>query len=102
MQDTTKFHYITSKLDNKYAVEVEDVTTDPPPTGHYERIKAEITTASFFSLQKKGHLITTKQHKSLGQMFTTTAVHRIPNIFSTGATTVYSISGCKDIPMNDM
>ena len=32
----------------------------------------------------------------------TTAVHRIPNIFSTGTTTVYSISGCKDIPMNDM
>jgi hypothetical protein len=35
-------------------------------------------------------------------MFTTRAVHRIPNIFSTGTTTVYSISGCKDIPMNDM
>jgi len=32
----------------------------------------------------------------------TTAVHRIPNIFSTGTTTVYSISGCKDIPMNDI
>jgi hypothetical protein len=102
MQDATKFYCIISKLDNKYAAEVEDVIINPSPTGHYERIKAEITTASFFSLQKKGHLITIKQLKSLRQMVKTTAVHRIPNIFNTGTTTVYSISGCKDIPMNDM
>jgi hypothetical protein len=101
-QDTTKFHYIISKLDNKYAAEVEDITTNPPPTGCYERIIAEITTASFYNLHKKGHLITIKQRKSLRQMFTTTAVQRIPNIFSTGTSTVYSISGCKDIPMNDI
>jgi hypothetical protein len=102
MQDTIKFYYIISKLDNKYVAEVEYVINNPPPTGRYERIKAEITTASFFSLQKKGHLIMIEQHKSLQQMFTTAVVHRFHNIFSTGTTTVYSISGCKDIPMNDM
>jgi hypothetical protein len=30
MQDATKFHYVTSKLDNKYAVKVEDIITSPP------------------------------------------------------------------------
>ena len=37
--DTTKFHYVILQLDNKYAAEVEDVITNPPPTGHYDRIK---------------------------------------------------------------
>jgi len=59
--DTTKFYHVISKLYNRYAVEVEDVIINPSPTGHYEIIKADITTASFFSLQKKGHLITIKQ-----------------------------------------
>jgi hypothetical protein len=29
-------------LENKYAAEVEDVITNPPPTGCYDRIKAEL------------------------------------------------------------
>jgi len=37
-----KFYYVISHLDNKYAVEVEDVITNPAPTGRYERIKAEL------------------------------------------------------------
>jgi hypothetical protein len=101
-QDATKFYYVISKLDKKYAAEVEDVINNLPPTGRYERIKAEITTASIFSLKKKGHLIMIKQHKSLRQMFLRTAVHTIPNIFSTGTTTEYSISGCNNIPIYNM
>jgi hypothetical protein len=42
-QDATKFYYVISQLENKYAAEVEDVITNPPPTGHYDRIKAELT-----------------------------------------------------------
>jgi hypothetical protein len=38
-QDATKFHYVTSKLDNKYAVEVEDVTQ---PTPHPQAIMTEL------------------------------------------------------------
>jgi hypothetical protein len=30
-QDVTKFYYVISHLDNKYAAEVEDVTTTPHP-----------------------------------------------------------------------
>ena len=41
-QDVKKFYYIISQLENKYAAEVEDVITNPPPTGRYDRIKAEL------------------------------------------------------------
>ena len=41
-QDATKFYYVISLLDNKYAAEVEDVITNPPPTDRYDRTKAEL------------------------------------------------------------
>jgi hypothetical protein len=34
-QDETKFYYIISHLDNTYTAEVEDILTNPPPTGCY-------------------------------------------------------------------
>jgi len=40
-QDATKYYYVISQLDKKYAAEVENVITNPSPTGRYERIKAE-------------------------------------------------------------
>jgi hypothetical protein len=39
-QDATKFYYVISQLENKYAAEVEDYITNPLPTGRYDRIKA--------------------------------------------------------------
>jgi hypothetical protein len=41
-QDATKFYYLISQLDNKYAAEVEDLITYPPLTGRDDRIKAEL------------------------------------------------------------
>jgi hypothetical protein len=41
-QDATKFYYVISHLENKYAADVEDVITNLPPTGRYEKIKAEL------------------------------------------------------------
>jgi len=41
-QDSTKFYYVISQLENKYAAEVEDVITYPPPTGRYDLLKAEL------------------------------------------------------------
>jgi len=38
--DATKFYYVISHLDNKYSAEVEDVITNTPHTGRYERINA--------------------------------------------------------------
>jgi hypothetical protein len=37
----TRQNFVISQLENKYAAEVEDVITNPPPTGRYDRIKAE-------------------------------------------------------------
>jgi hypothetical protein len=41
-QDATKFYYVITQLDNKYAAEMEEVITNPPPTGRYDRIKNEL------------------------------------------------------------
>ena len=41
-KDSTKSYYVISKLEKKYAAEVEDVITNTPPTGRYDRIKAEL------------------------------------------------------------
>lgn len=41
-QDTTKFWYVVSQLDNKYAQEVEDIITSPPANNKYETIKREL------------------------------------------------------------
>jgi hypothetical protein len=48
-QDTTKFYYVIFHLDNKYAVEVEDVITNPLPAGHHERINPELIRRLSFS-----------------------------------------------------
>jgi hypothetical protein len=45
----TKFYYVISQLDNKYASEVDDVITNLPPTGHYDTIKAKLIRCLFLS-----------------------------------------------------
>ncbi|XP_046402553.1 uncharacterized protein LOC124168383 [Ischnura elegans] len=41
-QDDTKFWYVVSHLENRYALEVEDIITDPPSEGKYDRVKSEL------------------------------------------------------------
>lgn len=41
-QDTTKYNYIVSQLDARFANEVDDIITRPPNTGRYERLKTEL------------------------------------------------------------
>ena len=43
-QDAIKVYYGISQLDNKYAAEVKDVITNPPPTDRHDKIKAELIT----------------------------------------------------------
>lgn len=40
--DDTKFYYVTSTLEQRYAAEVKDIIISPPKTGKYERLKAEL------------------------------------------------------------
>ena len=64
MQDATKFYYVISQLDNKYAAEVEDVITKPPPTGRYRRIKAELI--RHLSLSEEQHIHQLLVHEEMG------------------------------------
>lgn len=40
--DDTKYYYVTSTLEQKYAAEVKDIITSPPEKGKYDKLKAEI------------------------------------------------------------
>lgn len=40
--DSTRYAHLISCLDAKHATEVEDIITNPPSAGKYEKLKAEI------------------------------------------------------------
>lgn len=40
--DDTKFYYVTSTLEHRYAAEVKDIIVSPPNTGKYDRLKTEL------------------------------------------------------------
>ena len=63
-QDATEFYYVISQLDNKYAAEVEDVITIPPPTCHYDRIIAELIRRLSLSEEQRVRQLLT--HEEMG------------------------------------
>jgi hypothetical protein len=68
-QDAMKFYYVISQLDNKYAVEVMDVITNPPPTGRYDQIKAELIRR--LSLSEEQHFRQLLMHEEMGDRWPT-------------------------------
>lgn len=40
--DDTKYHYVSAQLEHRYAAEVKDILVNPPATGKYETLKAEL------------------------------------------------------------
>jgi len=64
MLDSTKFYYVISQLDNKYVVEMEDIITNPPPTGRYDQIKTELMRR--LSLPKKQRERQLLMHEEMG------------------------------------
>jgi hypothetical protein len=40
--ERTKFHYIISQLDHRYASEVEDIITSPPQQDPYTKLRTEL------------------------------------------------------------
>jgi hypothetical protein len=42
--EKTKFYYVISQLDQRYAVEVEDIITSPPERDPYTTLKTELVT----------------------------------------------------------
>lgn len=62
--DATKYFYVVSYLDSKYANLVEDVLTSPPKTDMYERLKAELIKR--LSVSKENQLKQLLMHEELG------------------------------------
>lgn len=62
--DTTKFYYVVSHLDPRYAAEVEDIIVNPPATDKYAILKAELIKRLSESREKKVHQLLT--HEELG------------------------------------
>lgn len=62
--DTTKFYYVVSHLDPRYASEVEDIIVTPPAAGKYEKLKEELIKRLSESREKKVHQLLT--HEELG------------------------------------
>ena len=40
--EDTKFNYVASNLDSKYAIEIRDILTSPPDNGKYTKLKSEL------------------------------------------------------------
>ncbi|CAG5047382.1 unnamed protein product [Parnassius apollo] len=40
--DDTKYLYVISQLDHRYAAEVKDIIVSPPEKGKYEKLKTEL------------------------------------------------------------
>ncbi|XP_035444422.2 uncharacterized protein LOC118272176 [Spodoptera frugiperda] len=62
--DTTKFFYVVSHLDPRYASEVEDIIVSPPADDKYGRLKTELIKRLSESREKKVHQLLT--HEELG------------------------------------
>lgn len=51
--DETKFYYLVSQLDHRYAAEVKDVITKPPLTDKYTKLKSELIKRLSASQEKR-------------------------------------------------
>lgn len=51
--DATKFYYVVSNLEHRYAAEVKDLITNPPSTGKYDKLKAELVNRLSASKEKR-------------------------------------------------
>lgn len=63
-QDNTKFWYVVAQLDNKYALEVEDIITTPPTKNKYATVKTELIKRLSTSQQQK--LKQLLEHEEIG------------------------------------
>ncbi|XP_076686131.1 uncharacterized protein LOC143378313 [Andrena cerasifolii] len=70
-QDSTKYHYVSANLENKYADVVIDIINNPPATGMYDKLKAELIRR--LSDSKEQNIRRLLEHEEIGD--------RRPSIF---------------------
>lgn len=62
--DSTKFGYVVSALDSKYALEVRDIILNPPTDGQYQKLKSELIKRLSFSQEQKTRRLL--EHEEIG------------------------------------
>ncbi|XP_045764373.1 uncharacterized protein LOC123869707 [Maniola jurtina] len=51
--DTTKFYFVTTQLETKYALQVKDIITNPPAVNKYDKLKTELINRLSASQEKR-------------------------------------------------
>ncbi|XP_046384953.1 uncharacterized protein LOC124155278 [Ischnura elegans] len=62
--DTTKFSYVVNQLEDRYAIEVEDIIRNPPARDKYEAIKTELI--SRLTSSKEQRIRQLLEHEEIG------------------------------------
>lgn len=62
--DDTKYYYVSSHLENRYAAEVKDILINPPVSGKYDKLKSELIKRLSASREKE--LTQLLMHEELG------------------------------------
>jgi hypothetical protein len=65
-EDGTKFYCVISQLDSNYKVDMEDVLTNPPPTGRYDKISAKLIRR--LSFQEEQRIRQLLMHEDMGDL----------------------------------
>lgn len=79
--DATKYFYVTSNLDSKYALEVEDILTAPPATNKYGILKAALT--SRLSKSKEQKIKQLLEHEEMGDRTPSQFMRHLKNLAGT-------------------
>jgi hypothetical protein len=57
--ERTKFHYVISQLDQRYAADVEDIIISPPQQDPYSKLRTELLKRMSLSREQRAHRILT-------------------------------------------
>jgi hypothetical protein len=61
--ETTKFHYVVSKLEQKHAAELDDLITSPPQDQPYTTLRSTLLTRLSPSIEQRHHQL---HHEEMG------------------------------------
>lgn len=85
--DNTKFYYVSTQLETKYALQVKDVITNPPPANKFEKLKSELIRRRSASQEKRIQQLLI--HEELGD--------RMPSQFLRHLQSLAGSSGTSDL-----
>lgn len=82
--DQTKFNYVCAHLENRYALEVEDILENPPPTDKYDKLKTELIRRLSTSLDQKVRRLL--EHEEIGDRTPSQFLRHLQNLAGNSVT----------------